>query len=113
MSTIGLYLRKEIDQPAANALRARLNDLAGDLGYTAVAGPTAGGGNLPRLLQAIDAGEVALVRLSKQSQNDAAELLWEQAAWLIGAWRATALADALIDIADALKAAADRASEAH
>ena len=66
MSTVGLYFR--MDQPAANALRARLNEMAAGFGYTAAWGPTAGQGNLAALLVAIDAGDVILVRIN-DTQN--------------------------------------------
>lgn len=111
MSTIGLYLR--MNQPAANALRARLNDAAGSLGYTAIAGPTAGGGNLPELLRAIDAGEVALVLLPEQNRASATEFLREQSDQLrvdASDFHTIGLADALADIANALDAAAERAT---
>lgn len=62
MSTIGLYFAG-LSAEQTNALRARLNKVAGSLGYTAQGGPTAGEGNVAALLQAIDAGEVAVVRL--------------------------------------------------
>jgi len=60
--TMGLYFRG-MPQDEINALRARLNDRAGELGYTALTGPTAGEGNLAALLVAIDAGEVELVKV--------------------------------------------------
>lgn len=64
-STIGLNF-SNLTQPQANALRARLNDLAGDLGYVARSGPTTGRnrGVLAHMLVGIDAGEVAVVKLN-------------------------------------------------
>ena len=59
-STIGLYF--PVDNEQVNALRARLNELAGKFGYVAKAGPTAGKGNLAALLVAIDAGEVFVTK---------------------------------------------------
>jgi len=64
MATIGFYF--PLSSPAANALRARLNQIAGQMGYTAHAGATTGQGNLAALLQAIDVGEVALVLLADE-----------------------------------------------
>jgi len=58
---IGLYFR-DMDQGEINALRARLNTLAYELGYTAKSGPTAGKGNLAALLVAIDAGDVFVTK---------------------------------------------------
>jgi hypothetical protein len=69
MATIGLYIRG--DQESANALRARLNELAGSLGYVASAGPTAGEGNLAGLLAAIDRGDVVLIALSDDEKQAA------------------------------------------
>jgi hypothetical protein len=66
MSTIGLYF--ELSKADTNALRTRLNAIAATHGYTAKRGPTTGQGNLARLLQAIDAGEIILTR--KETHND-------------------------------------------
>lgn len=65
--TTGLYF-PDLTQPEANALRARLNDLAGALGYVARSGPTTGEnrGVLAHLLVGIDAGEVAVVKLAEE-----------------------------------------------
>lgn len=62
--TAGLYFRG-LTQPQTNALRARLNDLAGDFGYVAHSGPTTGPnrGVLAGMLVGIDAGEVATTKL--------------------------------------------------
>jgi len=62
MATIGLYIARA-DQEEANALRSRLNSIAGELGYKATRGATAGEGNLADMLKGIDLGEVALVEL--------------------------------------------------
>ena len=59
-TTLGLYF--PMDNDDANALRARLNRLAGELGYTARGGPTTGEGNLAALLVGIDKGEVIVVK---------------------------------------------------
>jgi len=112
MSTLTLYLR--MTQPAANALRARLNDQAAAHGYTAVRGPTAGQGNLAELLRAIDAGEVALVLLPEQNRASAIRWLREQAQQLeaeANDFSTLGLAEALETFAEALSDAADRAAE--
>jgi hypothetical protein len=62
MATIGLYISRA-SQEEANALRSRLNGVAGELGYKATRGPTAGEGNLSDMLKGIDLGEVGLVEL--------------------------------------------------
>jgi hypothetical protein len=105
MSTLGLYFG-QMEQPDANALRSRLNELAGALGYVADAkSPTAGQGLLAALLVAIDAGEVALVLLPDEQQGMVARWLREQAV----AMTANApLAEALSSIAASLEDAADR-----
>ena len=74
MSQMGFYLRG-LTQPQANALRARLTDLAASHGYLATRGPTAGRGNLAAMLQALDAGEVATVLLSDGQRAAAIEHL--------------------------------------
>lgn len=70
--TMGLYFGG-MDTEQVNALRARLNDLAGDLGYVARSGPTTGEnrGVLARLLVGIDAGEVAVVKLPEAQRANA------------------------------------------
>lgn len=65
MTTFGLYFRG-MSQQDANALRARLNARAAELGYTASGGPTKGQGNLAGLLRAIDEGEVVLSKREKE-----------------------------------------------
>jgi len=112
MATMTLYLR--MSQPAANALRARLNDQAAAHGYTAVRGPTAGQGNLAELLRAIDAGEVALVLLPEQNRASAIAWLRDQAQQLeaeANDFSTLGLAEALETFAEALSDAADRAAE--
>ena len=59
-STIGLYF--PIEKEEVNALRARLNARAGEFGYVARAGATAGDGNLAALLMAIDRDEIIMVK---------------------------------------------------
>ena len=66
---IGLYFR-DMEQDEINALRMRLNALAGELGYVAKAGPTVGKGNLAALLVAIDAGEVSVVKSETTEQPE-------------------------------------------
>jgi hypothetical protein len=67
-STIGLYF--PIDKDEVNALRARLNALAGELGYIAKAGPTAGKGNLAALLMAIDEDKIFIAnRITELSES--------------------------------------------
>jgi hypothetical protein len=58
---VGFYFAG-MSKEEVNTLRARLNDLAAELGYVAKAGPTAGQGNAAALLVAIANGEVRLVR---------------------------------------------------
>ena len=58
---VGLYFRG-MTKDEVNALRARLNKLAGELGYTAKSGPTAGEGNLAAMIIGIDKGEVIVVK---------------------------------------------------
>lgn len=70
MTTIGLYFAG-LDKEGTNALRARLNEIARKMGYTATRGPTTGLGNLVRLLDAIDRGEVALLLLDDTDILDA------------------------------------------
>ncbi len=75
MPTIGLYYSTEFTQAEANALRSRLNDLAGTFGYIAHRGSTAGQGNLAELLIAIDSGEVALVLLPDEQRSAMVDFL--------------------------------------
>ena len=103
MSTLGLYFG-QMEQPDANALRSRLNELAGSMGYKAdPKSPTAGQGLLAALLVAIDAGEVALVMLPDEQRGMVARWLREQAEGQPGP-----LAEALGSIAASLEDAADR-----
>ena len=104
MGTAGLYFRS-LEKHQVNALRSRLNELAGSMGYLAVSGRTVGQGNLAALLVAIDAGEVAVVLLPDEQRAMAARWLREQAV----AMAANApLAEALGSIAASLEDAADR-----
>jgi len=105
MGTAGLYFRS-LEKHQVNALRSRLNELAGSMGYKAdPKSPTAGQGLLAALLVAIDAGEVALVLLPDEQQGMVARWLREQAV----AMTANApLAEALGSIAASLEDAADR-----
>ena len=73
MPAIGLYFPGT--QEEVNALRERLNALAGEFGYTATRGPTTGQGNLAEMLVAIDAGELALVLLPDEQFSPALEVL--------------------------------------
>ena len=76
MPAIGLYFPNCLDRAAVNALRSRLNAIAAELGYYAnLRSPTAGRGNLPELLIAIDAGEVALVLLPDEQRVEAVAAL--------------------------------------
>ena len=100
-----MYFRS-MEKAEVNALRSRLNELAGSMGYKAdPKSPTAGQGLLAALLVAIDAGEVALVLLPDEQQGMVARWLREQAV----AMTANApLAEALSTIAASLEAAVDR-----
>jgi len=83
MTTTGFYFRGLNNEQVAT-MRRRLNDLAAELGYVAWSGPTAGQGNLAAMLQAIDAGEVAVVLLSDEQRRQAARWLNEQAGQVSG-----------------------------
>lgn len=110
MATIGLYIRG-LDQEGANALRARLNQIAAEFGYTAERGATAGEGNLAEMLTAIDSGELALVLLPDEQRAWTIDWLDEQAASLrenADSWRQYSLSDAIATIADALLKAQQR-----
>lgn len=103
MGTAGLYFRS-LEKHQVNALRSRLNELAGSMGYKAdPKSPTAGQGLLAALLVAIDAGEVALVLLPDEQRAMAVAWLREQAECQPGP-----LAEALGSIAASLEAAVDR-----
>ena len=102
MGTAGLYFRS-MEKAEVNALRSRLNELAGSMGYLAVSGRTVGQGNLAALLVAIDAGEVAVVLLPDEQQGMVARWLREQAEC-----QPAPLAEALGVIAASLEDAADR-----
>jgi hypothetical protein len=54
-----------MEKEEANAIRAKLNEIAKDLGYLAERGPTAGEGNLAALLVAIAEGECVVTRATK------------------------------------------------
>ena len=105
MGTAGLYFRS-MEKAEVNALRSRLNELAGSMGYKAdPKSPTAGQGLLAALLVAIDAGEVAVVLLPDEQRGMAARWLRQQAV----AMTANApLAEALGSIAASLEDAAER-----
>ena len=107
MPAIGLYFPGTQDE--VNALRERLNQLAGEFGYTASRGPTTGQGNLAEMLIAIDAGELALVLLPDEQFGPALEVLDGLAAQdpYRNDWAATvarSLWDALIRQAEADRA---------
>lgn len=74
---VGLYFRG-MTKDEVNAMRARLNKLAGELGYTARSGPTAGAGNMAALLVGIDGGHDAIVHLAGQD----VETIEATVAWL-------------------------------
>ena len=76
---VGLYFRG-MSKDEVNALRARLNKLAGELGYTAKSGPTFGAGNMAALLIGIDQGHEAIVHLAGQET----ETVEATIAWLKG-----------------------------
>lgn len=114
MATIGLYIRG-VDQEGANALRARLNQIAAEFGYTSERGATAGEGNLAEMLMAIDRGELALVLLPDEQRAWAINWLDQQAAALredADSWREYSLGEALTTIADALVTAQEREDQA-
>lgn len=70
MPTIGLYFPDQMTRSDVNALRSRLNQIAGDFGYT-----SRGKGNLVTMLCAIDAGELALVLLPDEHIRQALDQL--------------------------------------
>jgi hypothetical protein len=69
MATITFYVPG--DPGSGNAFRARLNAIAGELGYSSPGGPTKGQGSITQLLLAIDNGEVAVVFLSDEERRRA------------------------------------------
>lgn len=69
MTTLGFYFPSMTNEEA-NALRASLNDIAAEFGYT-----SRGKGNLVTMLLAIDAGELALVLLPDEQFRPALETL--------------------------------------
>lgn len=112
MATIGIYFRG-LNQLDTNALRARLNAIAAEFGYTAERGPTAGEGNLAVMLKAIDAGELVVVLLPPEQQIAAAEWLRERVVKLesdAADFVSLALAEVLQTIAAGLETAAERAA---
>lgn len=73
MSTIGLYFG--LTQEAANALRRRLNELFGRLGYATETSANASrkrrkpwSGGLPKGLVALDRGELVVVKVPLEAQ---------------------------------------------
>lgn len=108
MPTIGLYYSTEFTQAEANALRSRLNDLAGEFGYIAVAGRTAGRGTLSKLLIAIDSGEVALVLLPDEQRSSMVKFLRQVAA---DGQRDSLVTEAAESIAQALEQAIEREND--
>lgn len=58
---IGFYFRG-MNKEEVTAIRAELNRIAKELGYTARTGPTKGQGNAAALLVAIARGEVTIAR---------------------------------------------------
>lgn len=105
MPTIGLYYSTEFTQAETNALRSRLNDLAGTFGYIAHRGPTAGRGNLAELLIAIDSGEVALVLLPDEQRSAMVDFLCQVAA---DGRQSALVTEAAESIARALECAMER-----
>ena len=67
-TAIGLYFRG-MTKEDTNALRARLNEIALELGYTAKAGPTYGEGNLAAMLVAIATGELQVIRVEGEGDE--------------------------------------------
>lgn len=106
MTTFGLYF-KDMDQEAANAMRSRLNEIAKGYGYTAERGATAGQGNLADMLQAIDAGELALVLLPDEQRDSVVRWLLNQAETVQDA----TISEALESIARQLNAAQTMAAQ--
>ena len=60
-ATLGFYFRG-MTKEQANEIRARLNEIAAELGYTAKGGQTVGEGNAAALMVAIANGDVRLVK---------------------------------------------------
>ena len=109
MSTIGLYFKRT--KPDTNALRTRLNAIAAALGYTAERGPTAGQGNLAEMLEAIDAGKVALVLLDEEQRGYVIDYLREITSREGAAmFQDLAITEALQVIANSLEQAANRST---
>ena len=104
---VGLYFRG-MSKDEVNALRARLNKLAGELGYTAKSGPTFGAGNMAALLIGIDKGHEAIVHLAGQeTETVEATIAWlrERIVELNGQGynEATVLTEVVNGLVDALK----------
>jgi hypothetical protein len=72
-TTVGLSFR--MDQADTNALRERLNQKAGRLGYSATLGRSAGKGVLSMLLEGWDRGEVVVARVDPVKHHEVAEYL--------------------------------------
>jgi len=113
-AALGFYFR--LSKPEANKIRADLNAIAGDLGYTAVRGPTTGQGNAAELMTCIASGELALVLLPDEQRAWTVEWLYQQAEVLEEAnpqIREIGIIEALRTIADALTAAMERESRSN
>jgi len=100
---------KGLTKSDTHALRARLNQIAAALGYTTERGTTAGQGNLAKLLQAIDAGEIALVLLDDLQRSYVTDYLHKTAASRVDhTFQNTAITKALQVIADSLERATQK-----
>jgi hypothetical protein len=75
-TVLGLSFR--LDHAEANALRERLNQRAGRLGYRPTMGRSAGKGVLSMLLEGWDRGEVVVVRVDPAKRQELAERLAER-----------------------------------
>lgn len=105
MPTLGLYYSDRFTQAEVNALRSRLNAMAGSFGYIAHRGPTTGQGNLAELLIAIDSGEVALVLLPDEQRSAMVDFLRQVAA---DSQQSALVTEAAESIAQALEQAIER-----
>jgi len=95
------------------ALHERLRFIAEDLGYTSVTAATKGRGNVARLLEAIDAGEVILLLFPPEQRPWMTTWIEAQLPALrdSDSWRDHAIAEALETIAQALDESMERQYE--
>jgi hypothetical protein len=106
-TNVKMYFHGTKEEVAAR--QQRLRDLAKRMDYTAIA-PNAGEGNIPALLEAIDAGEVTLLLLPPEQHGFVTDWLERQALALreSSGVRDNSIAEALETIVQALDRALER-----